>query len=131
MLRELRDSWVSELRDPTNLQGQIVLKQQDGRRCCLGVLCDLVEVPYSFERSRSQTPQLTHKYRARYNFFSEGKKFTSISSPPAGFCSLEKEDIINLVTLNDEKAYSFSQIADWIVDNIKVEEDNSEETVTR
>lgn len=41
MNQEIKARWVAALRDPDAKQGRGRLGYADGRRCCLGVLCDL------------------------------------------------------------------------------------------
>lgn len=41
MNEEIKARWVAALRDPEAKQGRGRLGYADGRRCCLGVLCDL------------------------------------------------------------------------------------------
>lgn len=38
---EIKAEWIAELRNPEAKQGTGVLRDADGSRCCLGVLCDI------------------------------------------------------------------------------------------
>lgn len=41
MNQDIKVRWVAALRDPESVQGQSFLGTPEGKRCCLGVLCDL------------------------------------------------------------------------------------------
>jgi len=94
-----KEQWVAALRSGKYKQGQSAL-QQDGKFCCLGVLCDLAEVPHS-----------TGPGRVLYSF----ADFDSTAMPSHGLVKATgfKGGMGRLAGMNDE-GKSFNEIADHI-----------------
>lgn len=115
MKRSLRDAWVAALRSGEYKQGQHGLRSGD-YHCCLGVLCEI-------------HPNVTGKPDA------EGTYFYSIEGDPNEYCTTLPRTLSNneglllsdiqssLINLNDNQAKDFNEIADWIEENVPVEED--------
>lgn len=104
--------WTTRLRDPNLLQGFGQLGTADGKRCCLGVACDV-----AVEEGVIPAP-VTHNEVLHY-----AGKSTSLPQAVADWLGLSnvpildlpsREDFTTLVGLNDGQRLSFSQIADLI-----------------
>jgi len=100
MKQAVAKKWVKALRSGKYEQGAGVLKTEDGRFCCLGVLTDVLG-----EKCQPGRENLTRKVMRL-----AGMK-TNIGERP------DTEDGFmndNLAELNDSCAYSFKEIADVI-----------------
>jgi hypothetical protein len=100
MNKQLKADWIAALRSGEYKQGQNKM-EDDGYLCCLAVLCRVAGVEYP-----SDAFDLDHK--ALRGFRDE--------------CSLgDNTDGIQaqLISLNDDKEYGFSKIADWIEVNVE------------
>jgi hypothetical protein len=123
MDKELKAAWIAALRSGDFGQGSGVLLQ-DGRHCCLGVLCDI--------DSRVEMVRTDGRYyRAQFDL-PKGVAITDMRSgeatlkvggynlPPeyrkALGISISEES--KLVHLNDMESKSFVEIADYIEENL-------------
>ncbi len=108
MDQELKSKWIEGLRSGKYTQGSVYLKNDKKKtHCCLGVLCEIAALP-----------QEDDGY-GRVGFF-EGGNFW-YSGLPYNF--REKIHISEnaqnmLIDMNDTNCYSFSEIADWIEENL-------------
>lgn len=114
--------WIKALRSGEYTQGSTCLKQiyrtKSGRKtkkfqhCCLGVACELL--PKKLNTSWDKFNQLV---------VTTGKLIsTHDGSLPVNilnYIGLELREQDNLIRLNDEKGYSFTEIADHIENAIK------------
>lgn len=104
MKKELRDKWVAALRSGEYIQGQETLRDTlNNTYCCLGVLCKV-----------SGSPNWDGEHmHGDYAFLQAcAQKELGISAEDANRC----------VLLNDKEGKSFPEIADYIEQNIPVEE---------
>lgn len=100
---EIKAQWVAALRSGTYPQGQSVLRSLDGRYCCLGVLCDLVD-PHGWT-----TSDFSYRHRQRCNLPDETiYKLVEYST---------SSEFIALAAMNDN-GHSFAEIADYIEANL-------------
>lgn len=115
---ELKQKWVDALRSGDYEQGQEQLQTPDGKYCCLGVLCDIVN-PDKWN---------SYGYEFSYNDI-DGKEvfFTESSEPNTSFyrdVGLDRDLADKLICYNDgakssiynptRKQLSFTEIADII-----------------
>lgn len=105
-----REEWLAALRSGEYKQGRGVLKE-DGRFCCLGVLCDLADVPWG-----------NYHIHAPYieSFVLDGASFKYSVYPPDDICKMMEVcglDQYVLATEND-RVTSFAEIADLIEANV-------------
>jgi hypothetical protein len=113
----MRDNWCTALRSKKYKQGQYHLCA-DGRYCCLGVLCEL--------NLDKVTKILKNKTYNIYTYNeSEGFLPRELSEKKHEFGDWE----IELMKMNDS-GKSFDEIADWIEQNVPVEEDSLSPTAT-
>ena len=109
MKREVKDKWIAALRSGKYKQGTGCLRDIDSNAfCCMGVLCDIVD---------DSKWQPDGDY-GRYSYVFGCEYF--VGSPP--FQILRRTTALKLVALNDYKEWSFNQIADWIEENVGVDE---------
>lgn len=103
MTQEQRDAWCKALRSGEYRQGTGQLCG-DHEYCCLGVLCDTID-PGSWKPGEGYNG----KYMTWRNFF---------GNVPSGLLPINTQrDAINL---NDSQGKSFTEIADWIEQNVEV-----------
>lgn len=104
MDKQWKEDWVEALRSGEYVQGRNALDRRE-RQCCLGVLCDIADLPWSRHfRGRvyydidpvlgGSTGGLPHNFRERVGI------------------SIPQEE--QLIALNDQAKASFEEIADWI-----------------
>ena len=108
MKRELKEAWVNNLRSGQydQIHGQL---RACGGYCCLGVLCETgieLGLPIKAEEFRNGA-----------------KDYNNCDSELDG-CLLEildmdEDDAEECMEMNDNRGYSFEQIADWIEKNVK------------
>jgi hypothetical protein len=101
MKQELKDKWVAALRSGKYKQTrQGKLKNRGGAYCCLGVLCEVMEVPSKFD-----------------NFYSEYEydgNTLSLSEKIRKQAGIRQKDANKLVEMNDDTKATFKDIADYI-----------------
>jgi hypothetical protein len=118
MISEIKQKWIKDLKSRKYTQGKGWLRQVEGRttlyytHCCLGVLADIyvneysnrfcTEIKWEDDNSLVVEDELIQKYN---------------SELPEWELTLEEQS--TLATMNDEEDKSFSEIADWIEENIK------------
>lgn len=108
MNNELKDKWVKALRSGEYKQGRTYL-QQGNRFCCLGVLCKVLDLP-----------NFVSDYGNNIMTFDFGNEYSRVSIP-FGFreaIGLSTIKEANLTNMNDELGKNFSQITDYIEENL-------------
>jgi len=111
MKAELKRKWIKALRSKRYRQTKGMLhriqtvRHREHGFCCLGVLCRVMGIEEKTERGSE-----------RGTFDGVGGVLSTQLQVKA---ELEEEKMNRLVALNDEEGYSFSQIASWILKNIK------------
>ena len=103
MKREIRDRWTAALRSGEYEQGAGRF-EDEGRYCCLGVLCDVMGQPLRDEDETDNEPfvESVLPYRASYELAA-------------------RNDGPGFPTALYDVVWTFSEIADWIDANIPVE----------
>lgn len=110
MKKEIRDKWCAALRSGEYEQGRGQLRSEDNRYCCLGVLYSILGGEWS-DRPRDGS---------FYPKCGEDGGYLPLKTREG----LMSEDIeIELSDKNDHDKKSFSEIADWIEENIPVDEE--------
>jgi len=103
MTSYLKKKWIRALRSGDFEQTTGVLAYC-GKYCCLGVLCEISgKLPFRNE-----------------HVFPDTKSVANNKIPKKGLVlvMLDPKDQQTLIRLNDDKQYTFNQIADWIKENI-------------
>lgn len=111
---DVKEKWVTALRGPNYKQTRGILKSEDGGYCCVGVLCDLVGVEFEWDpfEDRFKTPQGASGLPWAEDLPQE---IANVLLQPWG----EKDELgEHLTRLNDVCHMTFSQIADWIEENL-------------
>lgn len=112
---ELKAKWVAALRSGTYQQAHGTLKDIEGRMCCLGVACDLIDP------SKWATSPTAHDGINGFGWSGESPAYVT---GPARALGLTTAEATGLAQLNDGKesarlrAHSFEEIADWIEANL-------------
>lgn len=105
MKQEWKDKWIAALRSGEYKQGNAVLRSEDNKFCCLGVLCDLVI---------KENPKLNWYIDEEIcDYEIDGET----EFPPQEIYDITGEleiDESELAALNDVERLSFKQIADVI-----------------
>jgi hypothetical protein len=114
--QEVKAKWVERLRDPRTMQGVGRLGFTDGRRCCLGVLCDIAVadgvIPAPVETSPDEDSWDSLLYGGDSALLpSEVQDWAGLDSNAP--MVREGHLLSSLAELND-KGYSFKRIADLI-----------------
>jgi len=113
MDKALRDKWVKALRSGRYRQGKWNLRSDgpsiaDSRFCCLGVL--------------AQVAKRDKWKRANDNWYIRGE----LAYLPDGYLDWDTQSQLSF--MNDLEQSDFSKIADWIEENIPVEETSDTRT---
>lgn len=104
MDKDVKEDWIEALRSGEHVQGLGCLERGNGAQCCLGVLCEILDLPYrvlakgdrvylGIEGGISMTGHLPYKVRSELN--------------------ISAEESTTLTKLNDN-GVSFEEIADYI-----------------
>lgn len=114
MNADLKAKWIAALRSGEYQQGSCALQSRDtaGRPafCCLGVLCDVAQVPemgdspatYIFDDGEPDTGSLRGRLRTEFGANGNGV-------------------LGHLIEMNDKDQASFAQIADYIDQHVPVD----------
>lgn len=102
----MKSLWCDALRSGKYEQGKFYL-QNDGKFCCLGVLCEVNNVPSSVNEDGNTV----------YKINGYGK----IKAVPNNYCGLAMAELDKLMIMNDG-GNTFEEIAYWIEQNIQQEE---------
>lgn len=122
-----RKAWLEALRSGKYKQTTGKLKSRNGAYCCLGVLCEVAEVPKKFNgfdytygpedgkswKDRSSTSLPTQAMEWLGVTISEPKLAKPVTITKGGI----ERQVSSLITLNDDYGWSFAQIADAIEEN--------------
>lgn len=113
MKPEVKEKWLKALREPGRKQTSSVLQSDEGQ-CCLGVLCEIMNVPH--ERSGDTDDiVLEQKNVQAFDFGNLCGKY--IDMPPSEWAiaavGLNYDQMRNLSAMNDG-GDSFATIADYI-----------------
>lgn len=110
---EAKEAWIKALRSGNYKQGRAILRTLDNEFCCLGVFCDINNVPakeadvfvYNFGDYDEPNECATEPDGVWFRDFFEGDDV-----------SLKDihETIAYLIKMNDDFDYDFNQIADVI-----------------
>lgn len=97
---EIKKKWTDALRSGEYEQGTGALKTHGEKYCCLGVLCDVLDsdrwgTDGTWSNSWSALP--SHEW---LNLFASGDDYSDIQN--------------DLMNMNDNGEFTFSDIADWI-----------------
>lgn len=106
--------WVARLRDPEAKQGHGKLGTTDGKRCCLGVACDI-----AVEENVIRPPVIPGDKALRYDgatgyLPSSVAEWLGVRGDTVYVKVPEHSQPISVVYLNDVDKLSFSEIADAI-----------------
>jgi hypothetical protein len=104
MDQTLKDEWTAALRSGNYKQGAGALKNKNDEYCCLGVLCDI-------SGEGEWVPVMKQcAYR--------DKQEDNITHPGTTWSGLSLVQMNQLIYFNDDKEWTFQQIADWIEENL-------------
>lgn len=119
MKRAERDEWVAALRSGKYKQGHTALESSE-KFCCLGVKCDL-----DIDAGRHGVSRTVYRDSDRvYAYYIDSAEDAAAYMPVQeilGAWHLSEDDARTLSDMND-RGQSFAVIAQWIEDNIPVEE---------
>jgi len=123
---EIKARWVAALREPDRVQGTGQLRDEEGRQCCLDVLCDLAVADGIISAPSLLPPSVTG---LEYPVFGYADKYTVdyyqcevLPKEVMEWAKLKdqnpavdyNESFSDLSELNDEYHLSFTEIADTI-----------------
>jgi hypothetical protein len=125
--------WVAALRSGQYTQGKQALRwKEDNRMCCLGVVCDLhSKTPQAFEWSIGGGGQFRYDNLASYAP-DEVLLWLGLKEDELRTSTIAQQELLEkmqltftqtgmvgyiLASLNDDKGYTFEQIADFIETN--------------
>lgn len=112
MDKALKAKWLEALRSGKYKQGQRKLRNQKDEFCCLGVLCDISGQGQWKRGDNSST----------YCYYKEWESgYCCLPSFMEEFSGIGAGTEEDLIALNDIDELSFSEIAEWIEENIKGE----------
>lgn len=124
MNQDIKARWVTALRDPESVQGQAFLGTPEGKRCCLGVLCDLavqdgvIAPPTITTQATNEvlqydgvTQDLPPSVRSWADLVDNDYDNGDIYGPASQYRSAAEKKLINL---NDNDNADFAAIAEHI-----------------
>ena len=91
---ELKNKWVQALRSGDYKQTHATLKNEDGDRCVLGVLCDITGIPVQVYGSNQPA-------------------YTRLRELLGGHATVRR-----LWKKNDSRRLTFPELADWIEEHL-------------
>lgn len=100
---QYKEKWLKALRSGEYKQGGGYL-QRDGKFCCLGVLCEIAEVPFTL------APLNIREYRDAGQYHLDERLLERFG--------LSIDDQEELVRMNDILGNSFAEIVDYIEENL-------------
>lgn len=114
----LKTAWLAALRSGDYVQTTCTLKDDTGY-CCLGVLCrvalDEDLLPLEYEVHEDPT-------KLRFVFIDEDDSYSDAKELAPGAFGIPQKDQLTLMGMNDGsdgmEKHSFTQIADWIEENL-------------
>jgi hypothetical protein len=107
MKPEIKAKWVEALRSGKYEQGKNTLRSGNDRFCCLGVLCDVLQVPNTMVVGMDDEE----------NYLYEGSD-ACLPERIRKMVGIWHRDQSKLIDLNDTENASFLEIADWIEKNL-------------
>lgn len=112
MDKAIKEDWLEALRSGEYVQTEDKLEDALGRNCCLGVLCDIQDVP-------KHTLHFGYQNADPYYEFGFGldRTYWSGSDLPTKFrrdLGITREQEAELIRLNDEVHATFEEIAEYI-----------------
>ena len=110
MDKSIKEDWLEALRSGEHVQGRKYLERRDGSQCCLGVLCDIMDLDFEVIKTRNSYLHRVYCYN--------GAK--SGAFPPEEFLDevgISQAQAEGIALLNDN-GNSFEEIADWIEVNL-------------
>lgn len=110
MDQEVKARWVEALRSGKYKQGQGSLHNDEDEFCCLGVLCEIQNVP------SKRFDEYSEAYE--YTFSELETKYVSETQIPDGYCEISPETMKALIQLNDDDEETFYEIADYIEETL-------------
>jgi hypothetical protein len=105
MKADIKQRWVEALRSESYQQGPSMLRSQENRFCCLGVLCDLVD-PKGWQIDGDR--------------FAHGGYIGHLPCEIRAVAIISDDQCFSLMGMNDN-GLTFPTIADWIEANIPAE----------
>jgi hypothetical protein len=109
----IKQQWIDALESGKYPQGTGELQNTKGEFCCLGVLCDIL--PDELARWETKTPFDT-TYNMVVTPITKTQSFTKFPYALADEIGLTRQS--DLITLNDSARKSFTEIAQWIKENL-------------
>lgn len=105
---ELRNKWTAALRSGNYQQGRLGLHDLDNRYCCLGVLCEVLELE-------------SVRRRGGYVYYDNDQKWPTtwnVPDPVKHEIGFSADAEFTLIHLNDVQKLTFEQIAAYIDTNL-------------
>jgi hypothetical protein len=104
---EIKQKWVEALRGGQFKQGEGVLRTNDDRYCCLGVLCSVSGLEWDMSARM--------RWQAIFDGTSGIGDVPSAYAAKIGLTQLARD---TLITMNDTSKEPFPKIADYIESNL-------------
>ena len=101
MKAEYKKLWIEALRSGQYQQGQCELRSADDSRCCLGVLCDVVDSSKWI-------------YNERHERYEWGDYSCTVPHEVCNVTGFDNESGSVYYRMNDDERKSFAEIADYI-----------------
>lgn len=122
MKASLKRAWVAKLRSGDIPQGReaLAIEDRDGgpvRMCCLGVLCEVID-PDGWLAARVNGRDVVRSWTK------DGRRSDARSRAPLSLSLISATEQEHLTRMNDIPSNSFTDIANWIEDNLVPDEDD-------
>lgn len=112
MKQKIKKLWVDALRSGKYEQGQELLKTQEGKYCCLGVLCDIY--------AKTQKKKGFQKDQNGFYYFQTGETEALLPQNVMKWSGIDTDNAVynkSLSSLTNDNGKSFVQIAKIIEEN--------------
>jgi hypothetical protein len=108
MKADIKAEWIKRLRSGQYVQGREVLRNEKDEFCCLGVLCDIVAHDKWFMHCGGEWAQPD----------GDGHRTACLPVAVQAAVGFDYDTVAVLVYLNDAESKSFTEIADYIEENL-------------
>lgn len=108
---EAKEKWLTALRSGHYAQGRVVLRSENDRYCCLGVLAHEMEPD-----TRLNNFNYTEFEKPEYGLTTEQVDFLWHAND--GIPTKGESDLASFPVIREEERWTFSEIADWIEEHL-------------
>lgn len=117
MDESMKKKWLDALRSNKYQQGRYFL-QRKGKFCCLGVLCEIAEVPAVLTQDATYTEEIAEGKLYAYDGNTSCPNPILLEKLGLGSTDYSRMEIVDQLTKMNDNGQSFEEIADYIEKNL-------------